>query len=226
VKKFIKNHTIASIAGACVIVVALVAGGIAGVRYHDTPQFCALCHNMQPYLASWDGSSVSKATGMPFLANDHAKNGEACLNCHKPELQQQVSELIKYVTTDTSAPLAQRKFPDSFCLACHGTREEVAAKTADYTVKLVDIPQSYLDTFKKAGYAFTSTVKINPHTVPVASGATDPHVAGGPLPACNNCHSMHHDSAGIDYCYSCHHTQTFAPCSICHNDSNSDAGGD
>jgi hypothetical protein len=224
-KKLFKKNLVAGIAVIGIVVVLVVAAGVVGVKYHEKPQFCAICHNMQPYLDSWDGVKTSSIDNSPLLANDHAKNNVICLDCHEAKINQQVSELITYATKDTSAPMTQRKFPDSFCLKCHGTRDEVAEKTKDYTITLNDVPENILDTFSKAGYQFTKTVSINPHTIPVASNAANPHEPGGTLPACNNCHSMHREQPDLNYCFSCHHTKTFAPCTICHSGSSGSGVG-
>ena len=121
-----KTITVYSIIG--VVVVLIAVAGVAGVKYHEKPQFCAVCHNMQPYLDSWDGIKTSSVDDSPLLANVHAKAGVVCLNCHEAKIQQQVKELVTYATKDTSAPMEQRKFDDSFCLKCHGTRDEGSSK--------------------------------------------------------------------------------------------------
>ena len=109
---------------AAVIIIASVAGW----TYHEQPQFCATCHIMQPYLASWNGSD--------FLAQAHAEADIACLDCHEPTIQQQVDEAIKFVKKDYEDPLKGREFPDEWCLRCHehGSYEELIQRTQDYTV--------------------------------------------------------------------------------------------
>lgn len=109
-----------------IVVVVAVAAGVGLWQYHKQPQFCGLCHIMQPYLASWNGSE--------FLANAHAQQGVACLDCHEATVQQQVAELVAYVTGDYETPLKERKFSKEFCLACH--EHETYAQLAEMTAHL------------------------------------------------------------------------------------------
>jgi cytochrome c nitrite reductase small subunit len=104
------------------IVVAAAAGLWA---YHEQPQFCATCHIMEPYLKSWASSD--------FLAHTHAEKGIACLDCHEPDLKQQVKEVIAYVQQDYKVPLRERTMPKGKCLSCHehGSYAEIAERTRD-----------------------------------------------------------------------------------------------
>jgi hypothetical protein len=77
-------------------------------------------------------------------------------------------------------------FPQSFCLKCHGTY-----------AALIVLTKSSKAFLKPDGTA------VNPHDTHV--GPTD----------CSNCHSIHGVSAGIDYCYSCHHAKVLE-CGTCH----------
>ena len=80
-----------------IVVIAVVLGvvviggvGAAGLwQYHEQPQFCATCHIMDPYLASWESSDLG--------AHAHAVEDVTCLDCHEPTVQQQVDELVVYV---------------------------------------------------------------------------------------------------------------------------------
>jgi hypothetical protein len=113
-----------------VLVIALVAvavvavGGLALWEYHENPQFCGTCHIMQTYVESWKSE--------PFLAYAHAEAGVTCLMCHEPTIQQQVDEVVKFVTKDYETPLSEREFPNEFCFGCHehGSYAEVSQRTA------------------------------------------------------------------------------------------------
>jgi len=111
------------VVGMAVVIIAIA--GVAMWNYHEQPQFCAMCHVMQPYLASWESSA--------FLARTHAEEDIACLDCHEPTVQQQVEELIKNVTKNYETPLRERKFPQEECLECHehGSYTELAQRTSD-----------------------------------------------------------------------------------------------
>ena len=162
------------------------AGGVLLWQYHEQPQFCATCHIMQPYLESWQTSDL--------LVGAHAEEGVSCLDCHEPTLQQQVNELVVYVQGDFRVPLKDRKLPKEECFGCHvanehGSNEQVLERTAEYTV---------------------DGEKVNPHDPHAGLEEVDSHFE------CYNCHKMHEESSGIDFCYGCHHAGTFQSCSDCH----------
>ena len=68
---------------AGIAAVVIVIAGVALWNYHEQPQFCAICHIMQPYLESWESP--------PLLAQAHAEENITCLECHEPTIQQQQS---------------------------------------------------------------------------------------------------------------------------------------
>ena len=80
------------------------------------------------------------------------------------------------------------------CLACHGSYEELAAKTADSAV-LTDAK---------------GTV-VNPHARPAGEGH-----AGQ---TCADCHALHSgepvQETAPEFCISCHHTNDYQ-CHTCH----------
>ncbi len=92
------------------------------------------------------------------------------------------------------------KVEKDMCLACHGSFDEIAAKTADYTAP--------------------SGETVTPHRYV-------PHAEKEFIPECVECHQPHPipleskqqvvRPEKIDWCYeSCHHAQTLDPCSACH----------
>ncbi|MDE3089476.1 MAG: NapC/NirT family cytochrome c [Chloroflexota bacterium] len=98
---------------------AIVLAGVAlagfGVESTSIPTFCNLCHQMNPYFASWQTST-------------HAKAGVACADCHyEPNAQSFVrnkivglSEVVKVATgTESFKPVGV--VSDSSCLrgGCH-----------------------------------------------------------------------------------------------------------
>ena len=57
-----------------VLLGVVVIGGVGAIglwTYHEQPQFCATCHIMEPYLASWQASD--------FGAYPHAQQDVTCL---------------------------------------------------------------------------------------------------------------------------------------------------
>lgn len=179
-----------------IVAVITVVAGIGGWVWHEQPSFCgAVCHDtMSPYVESWDNS-----TGKNFLASNHADADVACLDCHEPEISEQVGEAVKQVTGDYKIPLKKMETDNSFCLreGCHD---------------LAEVQQ-------KGSITDANGKTANPHTQPVdKTNAADPHNGTGEPLACADCHSMHRKSAKLDNCYSCHHTETFAACNTCHDD--------
>ena len=112
-----------------VVPLLLVVLSIGGWSYHEQPRFCAdACHIMDPYLHSWQESEYGAST--------HAAEGVTCLDCHKPTIQEQVSELVAYVKGDFAVPLEELEVSDEFCYDCHLLDEhenldQVVARTAE-----------------------------------------------------------------------------------------------
>jgi len=119
----LKRRNIWVIVGVAAVV-AIVAG-VALWNYHEQPQFCAICHVMQPYLESWESP--------PLLAYAHAEENVTCLECHEPTIQQQMEEGIKFVKNDYENPLEERTFDQEWCLRCHehGSYEELIQRTEE-----------------------------------------------------------------------------------------------
>ena len=197
--------------------VIFMVGGSAAWEYHEKPEFCVTCHLMQPYLDSWTGEKTSKDDS-PLLANLHATSDEEieCLDCHPSEIKEQVTELVAFITGDYRAPLEQRIFEDQMCLDCHENREAIIELTADYELDYSEVPAEMLVQLEEGGYDLEEHSNINPHAQTIDPFSIDPHAEGGEPIACSNCHVMHRNSPEIGYCYSCHHSGTFAPCNVCH----------
>jgi hypothetical protein len=206
-------------AGIGFVPVVLLVAGFAGWQYHQTPGFCALCHLMDPYLQSWTGERVSETDGEPLLVKLHADEGDVCLDCHEPTLQQQVEELWMYLRDEYRDPPRERKFSKEECLKCHehASREELIELTQDYEIQF-NVTGEFLKRLEAQDkYRLGEEGPINPHDYVVDPQNTeDPHAEGSPLPACYRCHKMHRESPGIDYCFTCHHSGTFGPCDTCH----------
>jgi hypothetical protein len=113
-----------------VAAVVLIPSGIALWDFHKQPQFCsAVCHIMEPYVATWTDSE--------FQVHVHAEEDAVCLDCHEATVKQQVQEAVAFVTGNFEEPLQRRQFPDEFCLGCHehGSREEIIERTGDYAIE-------------------------------------------------------------------------------------------
>jgi NapC/NirT cytochrome c family protein len=102
------------------IIAFLVAipAGFGFMEYSTQPEFCASCHNMVPYVKSWQASS-------------HGRANVGCIDCHfEPGALETLqgkfkasTQLVKYVTsTEGSKPWAQ--VSDNSCMrgGCHSSR--------------------------------------------------------------------------------------------------------
>ena len=110
-----------------IAVVALIAlsGGIVIHQSNTNPQFCGLCHVMQPNVQSYLNG--------PNLDNLHEQAGVACKDCHDYPLPAEITSGVKFLigdyTVDASGSLVQRKYDDEMCTKCHISAQHVAEET-------------------------------------------------------------------------------------------------
>jgi hypothetical protein len=111
------------------IVALVIAGvGIGGWVWHEQPSFCnAICHQpMDPYVESYYSQDST------LLVTAHAEAGDECLDCHEPAIDEQVGEVMKWISGDFKDPLPMTKTGTrAFCLVCHDS-EEIKASTVNY----------------------------------------------------------------------------------------------
>ncbi len=119
--------------GLVAFLLALPAG-YGFMEYSTQPQFCASCHNMVPYVKSWEAST-------------HGKAHVNCIECHfEPGVLETLqgkfkasTQLVKYITsTEGSKPWAQ--VSDTSCMrgGCHSTR--LLEGKVDYKIGRTSIP--------------------------------------------------------------------------------------
>ncbi|WP_251178439.1 cytochrome c3 family protein [Adlercreutzia agrestimuris] len=183
-----------------IVVVVLIAAGAGFWVWHEQPSFCnAICHTpMDPYNQTYDqadntagvdkwGNEVSNTHSM--LAVTHKASvedggaGATCMSCHVPQLSEQISEGMNWVTGNYVNPLEERSLEDlveargipadEFCLnaACHSNGEG-GAMTRDDLI------------------ALTADMERNPHVA--QHGANE----------CSDCHKAHR--ASVNECSQCH----------------------
>lgn len=172
------------------IAVVLVVAGAGFLVWHEQPSFCnAICHDpMDPYLPTFEavpgqpatdkwGNEVEDAGSM--LAAVHNRVGKTCMDCHVPQLDEQMTEGTEWISGNFDSPLDERtatqlvearglENSDEFCMnsSCHPyTRDELEKKTAWMG-------------------------KINPHTPQHGEQK------------CTTCHKAHR--ASVNYCTQCH----------------------
>ena len=128
----------------------------------------------------------------------------SCQRCHPHTLDQTVNEIQVYLEKGYKRSALADKYSSALCTGCHGSEAEVAQRTQNYLINgEVHNPHD-----AHAGVTATSTMGGQSSTAPITI-------------ECYHCHSMHGESAGTDYCFSCHHSQNFDPCDSCHNESSS-----
>ena len=177
-----------------VVVVVLIAAGAGFWVWHEQPSFCnAICHTpMDPYNATYDqepgtagidkwGNEVANTSSMLCVSHkvstDQGGAGATCMSCHVPQISEQVTEGMNWVTGNYIYPLEERAGEDlveargleadQFCLneSCHNlTRDDLIKATSD--------------------------MEFNPHKA-----------QHGEI-ACTECHKAHR--ASVLYCTSCH----------------------
>ena len=182
---------------AGVIVAVLVVAGAGFWVWHEQPSFCgAICHlpmNQyvdtyeaepgQPSMDKW-GNEVTDAVAMTSAAHRDVADA-TCLSCHTPDLSEQISEGVNWVSGNYEVVMnetfdgvllerdqndlteASGKSGEEFCLneACHNiTRDQLTELTADREF--------------------------------------NPHVAQHDNYDCTTCHKAHR--ASVYYCTKCH----------------------
>lgn len=147
---------------------------------------CSMCHTSEAESATDAACPQAKA---------HEAEGVACAQCHTDEgtLSAEHAD-VKFGDKPASKPTAITVDPAT-CESCHGTLEDMAAKTADSTALTDD-----------------KGTTVNPHERP----AGEKHEEN---PAtCTDCHNNHSKDLPKDsmrYCAQCHHRGTFE-CGTCH----------
>jgi hypothetical protein len=158
---------------------AQVSQAVQGSSWSPTSD-CSTCH--AKYVASMKDDTL--------LVSKHAKLGfDKCSSCHDDEKAlAQTHANVNGVPTFMKA----RRYPQEFCLRCHGSLADLAKRTATSKV-LTDVNGKV----------------VNPHDLP----KTPAHAKAQD---CSNCHKMHKKPMdAMAFCVGCHHKQEFA-CTKCH----------
>lgn len=145
---------------------------------------CAVCHTTQQ----------DSLAGVPCYGELFAKNGSACIICHADGTGLKKAHEGAAPEGAKKAKLRDTAIDEQACFGCHGSYEELAAKTAD-TAVLTDAQ---------------GTV-VNPHARPAGEGHADT--------TCADCHQLHTgepvQETAPEYCITCHHTNDYQ-CHTCH----------
>ena len=141
-RRLLSNNRIvkgARLAGALVVVLVVIgAASLFGVtEAARSPSYCARCHVMDSYVAS--------TTTQPLLAAVHTQAGVTCQECHPQTTGSLVQEIFSTATHSYPQPLDPIKFETAACLQCHGTYDQLAARTANLERNPHDSHQGQLD---------------------------------------------------------------------------------
>ena len=122
-RNWTKIYLIISI--AIIVVFSGIFLGMGVIHESDTnPQFCATCHIMEPYVASYLNSHTMDSV--------HAKAGVQCKECHSDyDVPAEIESGIKFITGNYDKSMPQRRFEDDVCTQCHISMEYMASQT-DY----------------------------------------------------------------------------------------------
>lgn len=197
-----------------IVVVVVVAAGAGFMVWHEQPSFCnAICHTpMDAYVETYLEGTTDKYGNelededaqnamMAYLhGNSLDEETVTCLDCHVPQLSEQITEGINWITgsytiegtnSDGNAVLETRTLEDlveargledetEFCLndSCHHVDADGNAieTTEDLEAATADLSDTY-----------------NPHS-------TTSHMSSSVT--CSDCHKAH--SQSVNYCTSCH----------------------
>ena len=184
------------------VAVVLVAAGAGFMVWHDQPSFCnAICHTpMDGYLTTYEstpgeaatdkwGNQVADASSM--LAPVHAQEGITCVGCHVPQMSEQVTEGLGWLTGSYSVvQTADERFvPEEKTLsdltAARGIASEAFCLNSGCHVNDDGSIMTRDDLVEKTSY-----MKRNPH------------VQEHGEVACSECHKAHR--ASTVYCSKCH----------------------
>ena len=125
--KSLKLLKISVIANIVVIgVAALGLAGMAVIHQSDTnPNFCAMCHVMQPNVSSYLTSN--------HMDSLHMQAGVECKDCHDYTVVEEVKSGINFAIgnyeINQNGELLKQKYPDSMCLECHISYSHIADQT-------------------------------------------------------------------------------------------------
>ncbi|BAK43449.1 cytochrome c3 family protein [Eggerthella sp. YY7918] len=184
-----------------VVAVVVIAAGAGFWVWHEQPSFCnAICHTpMDPYLPTYEaepgqpavdkwGNEVENASSMMAalhrVSKDQGGADATCLSCHVPDIGEQMTEGMNWISGNYVNPLEERDLEqlveargvekDEFCLneACH-VKDDGSVMTRDDLIAATEDMGEY-----------------------------NPHVAQHGKIDCSECHKGHR--ASVVYCTQCH----------------------
>jgi len=176
-----KNILINMFAAIIVSFMAATSGYCDAPAQSVADMNCAACHDKQ----------VKSMTNPDMHASVHAKKGIGqCTTCHDTAA---LKESHKKVKPGETKFVKARRYPQDFCLKCHGTYMDIIKRTSG-----------------RKALTDSKGKMVNPHDLPKVP-------QHGKLTECSVCHKEHKEKTDIvRYCQGCHHTGEFLACNKCH----------
>ena len=179
------------------VVVLLVAWmGYVGIRATDSPDFCASCHYMQPYVENWATSSHNDVGCIKC----HAEPGVGGYLARKARL---LGEVIRY-TVGAYSTQPHARLSDEQCLSCHehDTLEQTQTYSDDIQFSHVDHYQDPSRGVQLRCNTCHSELVQGSHMAVNQSTCIDCHFMGlpasEPLGTCQGCHGPPKDEIRIE----------------------------
>jgi nitrate/TMAO reductase-like tetraheme cytochrome c subunit len=206
------------ITASVAIVVLLLAVAFVGVAlYTDQPQFCATCHEMQPFHSAWTTGS-HKDVGCVVC---HVDPGYPARFAHKFAA---LSEVRAHFTGDTKFPRpAAPDITSARCTPCHGDMPEITSNGFPHGKHVskgtcagchADAGHNVTDAALQAAGIFQPSA---PPTIPAgaiaAVGAGSANATGHVGIPCTSCHDL--AKTGCPRCHTPKHKPR-GDCALCH----------
>lgn len=128
VVKMSKKRKAWPIIGIIVLVLAVLGGVGGGYMIHlsnTSPEFCQICHIMEPNVSSYLTSND--------LDNFHNQAGVECKECHDYPLDAEISSGFKFLVgdfdVDSEGKLLPVTYGNDMCFKCHISYDQVAQST-------------------------------------------------------------------------------------------------
>jgi len=183
------------------IIVGVVAGlvawmGYVGIRATDSPDFCASCHYMEPYVENW-ATSTHNDVG---CIKCHAEPGVGGYLARKARL---LGEVIRY-TVGAYSTQPHARLSDTQCLSCHehDTLEQTQTYSGDIQFSHVNHYQAPSRGVQLRCNTCHSELVQGSHMAVNQSTCIDCHFMGRPasepLGTCQGCHGPPKDEIRID----------------------------
>ena len=198
-----RNRNLLALIVAVLIIIALpayelIAGSDLTAEASKGADENAVFYDVENIMSYYIDSINDEGTMVYAHYNNDSGDVEEvnCLSCHDMDMLRKLYYKVDASILEEAMNAMNSSETTLMCLTCHGSYEELAALTADYT-----------------DFADREGTVANPHIY--GGGMVDTHEEL----SCLSCHSGHINMDDITmakmYCYGCHHDEVFE-CGTCH----------